>query len=182
MRSPTRRTPTPPNPDLFDQQRCTEPAPIPAPADEPLQTGRTALWRDHHLLAGRHITRRRRWIRPYDGHWGCLFHPLFGTLSVALRPGGFFCFRINRSLLCCSRAAVGLAHWRLAVHHPRRGLTTVHIVFNHCRQIRTPGLHLNSPLTPGWQPHQAAVPRQHCGQLHLQQRWPTLLAGGLGQP
>jgi len=48
------------------------------------------LGRNGHLLAGRHITRRQRRIRPYDGHWGCLFHPLFGTLSVALRPGGLF--------------------------------------------------------------------------------------------
>ena len=38
VRSPTRRTPTPPNPDPFDQQRCAQPAPIATPADEPPQT------------------------------------------------------------------------------------------------------------------------------------------------
>jgi len=59
------------------------------------------------------------------------------------REGSLFA-GISRRLLCSSCTGVGLAPWPLAVDHPRRGLTTVHIVFNHCRQLRTPGPHLGT--------------------------------------
>jgi hypothetical protein len=78
---------------------------------------------------------------------GCLFHPLSEPSRLLYDREGSL-FRFNRHLLCRSRAAVALAHWRLAVHRPRRGAATVDIVFNHRRQIRTPGHHLNSPPTP----------------------------------
>jgi hypothetical protein len=40
---------------LFDQQRPAQPAPVATPSDQPPQTRRTPLWRNHHLLPGRHI-------------------------------------------------------------------------------------------------------------------------------
>jgi hypothetical protein len=52
VRSPTRRTPATANPDPLDQQRRTQPTPIGTPANEPPLTTRTALWWNHHLLAG----------------------------------------------------------------------------------------------------------------------------------
>src|SRR5213594_490568 len=130
MRSPTHRAPTPPNPDPLDQQWRAQPAPIATPADEPTQATWTPLWRNGHLLAGRHIARHRRWIRPYDGHWGCLFHPLSEPSRLLYDREGSLFAGISRRLLCSSCTGVGLAPWPLAVDHPRRGLTTVHIVFN----------------------------------------------------
>src|SRR5438067_1299161 len=78
-----------------------------------------------------------------------LFHPLSEPSRLLYDREGSLLAGISCRPLCCSRAAVGTAHWRLAVHHPRRRVATVHIVFNHCRQIRTPGLRLNPPPTLG---------------------------------
>src|SRR5258708_7687380 len=98
VRAPTRRTSTPANPDPFDQQRRTQPAPVPTPADEPPQATWTPLRRNGHLLAGGHITRRRRRVRPYDGHWGCFHHPLFEPSRLLYDREGSFS-GISRRLL-----------------------------------------------------------------------------------
>lgn len=99
VRPPTRGTPTTPNPDAFHQEWRAQPAPVTTPADQPPPTDRTSLWRHGHLLAGRHVTRRRRWIRPYDGHWGCL-----PTLSPnppgCTTTGRVLLLGISRRLLC----------------------------------------------------------------------------------
>ena len=125
----------------------TQPAPVATPANEPTQATRILLGRNGHLLAGRHITRRRRRIRRYDGHWGVcstlssepsrLHHDREGSSASGSAAG-----------YCAAPAPTSAWHiLHLAVHRPRRSIASVHIVFNHCRQIRTPGLHINPPPT-----------------------------------
>jgi hypothetical protein len=76
VRPTTRRTPTPANPDPLHQQWRAQPPPIDTLANEAPQATRTSLWQEGPPAGRRHITRLRRWIRPYDGHWG-----RFTTLS-----------------------------------------------------------------------------------------------------
>ena len=72
------------------------------------------------------------------------------TLSVALRPGGFFSFRISRGLLCprsprlTRRLAADVSPFTSTAAR-----VTMHIVLNHRRQNPLPGLQPNPPLTPG---------------------------------